>query len=227
MPSVAWHFRCLPATVHCIIILGFFCIAFGELHRLHSNNHESDVKHVGLARLIVQWVVALCMVLLQTLACAYPIRLCWATFWTTRAIAILVDRRGPVATKKTIGAAHVILLPAFKETQDTLRKTLDVLASHRAAERHYNVYLAMEESDPNAETLATMLAISFGTKFHSIQYTIHPKGLVGEAQGKSSNVSWAAKVVENNYAGRPLSDNVIITVMDGEFIDLYSAFSRD
>jgi hypothetical protein len=115
-------------------------------------------------------------------------------------------------------------------TRDTLR----VLGSHPQAEAFYDVrsltcfnysfdltyyslqvYLAMEGAEAGSPAKATLLIMEFKQKFRNMHFTIHPKGIPGEAQGKSSNVSWAAKHVCNQY---PLSDerkNVIVTVMDG------------
>ena len=75
----------------------------------------------------------------------------------------------------------------------------------------------MEERDPNGITVAEGLVQLFASKFRDMQYTVHPTGLPGEAPGKSSNVSWAAKRVQDKYL--KLSDwlSVLITVMDSKY----------
>ena len=72
----------------------------------------------------------------------------------------------------------------------------------------------MEERDPNAVKVAQSLIQLFIGKFRDIQYTMHPAEIPGEAPGKSSNVSWAAKAIEQKYIKRPEWSDVLITVMD-------------
>lgn len=74
----------------------------------------------------------------------------------------------------------------------------------------------MEERDPNALATATSLASLFQSKFRDLQFTLHPSDIQGEAPGKSSNVSWAAKAVEKKYIDRADWTDVLITVMDSE-----------
>lgn len=76
------------------------------------------------------------------------------------------------------------------------------------------IFLAMEERDPNGVNVAQNLIQLFSGKFREIQFTIHPAGLPGEAPGKSSNVSWAGKEIEQKYMNGPDWSSVLITVMD-------------
>ena len=75
----------------------------------------------------------------------------------------------------------------------------------------------MEERDSNGVTVAQNLMQLFSTKFREMQYTVHPAGLPGEAPGKSSNVSWAAKQIERKYLNTPDWTSVLVTVMDSEW----------
>lgn len=75
----------------------------------------------------------------------------------------------------------------------------------------------MEERDSNGVKTAQQLINTFGDRFMSMQYTVHPAGIPGEAPGKSSNVSWAAKEVEKAYSGQPEWKNVLVTVMDSAY----------
>ncbi|KAJ3385008.1 hypothetical protein HDU84_002500 [Entophlyctis sp. JEL0112] len=105
---------------------------------------------------------------------------------------------------------HVIIIPNYCETTDTLCETLDVLASHRRALTQYRVIaamiyiacvsydilqvcLAMEESEKGCVTKAQMLLKVYSDSFFDITYTVHPANLPGEIRGKSSNVAWAAR----------------------------------
>ncbi|KAJ3344180.1 hypothetical protein HDU83_005309 [Entophlyctis luteolus] len=114
---------------------------------------------------------------------------------------------------------HVIIIPGFKESEDTWCETLDVLASHSRAVSHYKVCLAMEQADDKAEQMAMMLVSRYIDCFLQVVYTIHPKGLEGETAGKHSNVSWAARQMTRKSKSVK-SD--IITVMDCD-----TAFAED
>ena len=88
------------------------------------------------------------------------------------------------------------------------------------------IFLAMEERDPNGANVAQNLIQLFSGKFHEMQYTVHPSGLPGEAPGKSSNVSWAAKQVERKYLNDPDWASVLVTVMDSQCSEESSMKSR-
>jgi hypothetical protein len=134
--------------------------------------------------------------------------------------------------KKSDSVTLVVVLPSYKEEAEILESSLRVLASHTLARASYDVgrilgttvwprrltnqqiFLAMEERDPNGGNVAQNLIRLFSGKFRDMQYTIHPAGLPGEAPGKSSNVSWAAKQIEQKYLNNPNWTSVLVTVMD-------------
>lgn len=74
----------------------------------------------------------------------------------------------------------------------------------------------MEEKDPDARKSAITLINAFPKAFRSIRFTVHPAGVNGESQGKSSNISWAAKQASSNYREGKERRNCVLTVMDGE-----------
>lgn len=76
----------------------------------------------------------------------------------------------------------------------------------------------MEQRDPEGESTATALILSFATSFRNISYTLHPSDISGEVAGKSSNVSWAARQLSHNYVDSESRKNCIITVMDCELL---------
>lgn len=73
----------------------------------------------------------------------------------------------------------------------------------------------MEEKDPSAAQVASSLINTFRKKFLNIQHAVHPTGLPGEAQGKSSNISWAARKASEKYRVNPKRTDTILTVVDG------------
>jgi len=77
------------------------------------------------------------------------------------------------------------------------------------------VYLAIEEKEAEATSKASALVEIFRGCFRKINYARHPSNLPGEAQGKSSNVSWTAKELSKQYMDGDSRNDVIITIMDG------------
>lgn len=72
----------------------------------------------------------------------------------------------------------------------------------------------MEAGESGASSKAAVLIKEFADQFREIEYTLHPSDLPGEAQGKSSNLCWAAKHVSGKYLGGHMKRNVIVTVID-------------
>lgn len=72
----------------------------------------------------------------------------------------------------------------------------------------------MEQRDPDGESVATTLIMSFASSFRNISFTLHPGDITAEVAGKSSNVSWAARQMSHNYADTESRKNCIVTVMD-------------
>ncbi|OAA68472.1 hypothetical protein SPI_00667 [Niveomyces insectorum RCEF 264] len=108
---------------------------------------------------------------------------------------------------------HAVIIPNYKEEMDTLRETLDVLASHPQARKSYDIYLAMEQRENNAELKAMSLIAEFVRKFRSIDFTLHPSDLPNECPGKGSNVDWAARKLSEKYPTARRKD-VIVTGID-------------
>ena len=79
------------------------------------------------------------------------------------------------------------------------------------------IYLAMEEKEDKSAFKAQNLITAFEESFYKMSYTIHPAGIPGEAQGKSSNESWAGKQACKDYPDAALKQNIIMTTMDGQW----------
>jgi hypothetical protein len=110
---------------------------------------------------------------------------------------------------------HAIVIPNYKEENETLRETLEVLASHPQARNTYDVYLAMEQRESNADTKALRFINEFQKKFRSIDFTIHPSDIPGELAGKGSNMAWAARKLSEKYSIGQRKD-VIVTGIDAD-----------
>ncbi|KAK4164258.1 glycosyl transferase family group 2-domain-containing protein [Cladorrhinum sp. PSN259] len=110
---------------------------------------------------------------------------------------------------------HAIVIPNYKEETDTLRETLEVLACHHQARTTYDVYLAMEQREQNAELKASRLINEFSKKFRFIDFTMHPSDIPGELAGKGSNMAWAARKLSERYLIGQRKD-VIVTGIDAD-----------
>ncbi|KAJ3071854.1 hypothetical protein HDU98_004704 [Podochytrium sp. JEL0797] len=95
---------------------------------------------------------------------------------------------------------HVIVIPNYKESIETLTETLDVLASHELARSNYKVCLAMEETEDKCEAKALVLLSEYAASFHTLTFTVHPKNLPGEIRGKSSNTNWACTQLYHRFS---------------------------
>lgn len=72
----------------------------------------------------------------------------------------------------------------------------------------------MEQRENNVELKAMSLVSEFVKKFRSIDFTLHPSDIPGEAPGKGSNVAWAARKLSEKYS-MSIRKDVIITGIDG------------
>ena len=93
---------------------------------------------------------------------------------------------------------HVVLIPNYKESVPTLRRTLESLAAQDVAAQIF-VVLAMEARESGAEEKALQLLNEFQGQFGDLRYTLHPAGIPGEVVGKSSNEAWAARTAQRVY----------------------------
>jgi hypothetical protein len=82
--------------------------------------------------------------------------------------------------------------------------------------RCIKVYLGMELREAGGESKALSLIQHFIKKFRSIDYTLHPGDIPGEAAGKGSNLAWAARKLSSKYT-MSARKNVIVTGIDGTF----------
>ncbi|KFY94455.1 hypothetical protein V500_03243 [Pseudogymnoascus sp. VKM F-4518 (FW-2643)] len=110
---------------------------------------------------------------------------------------------------------HAIVIPNYNEELDTLKETLEVLASHPQARYSYDIYLGMEQREINGESKAKGIIKEFVQKFRSIDYTLHPADIPGEAAGKGSNMGWATRKLSAKYS-MAVRKKVIVTGIDAD-----------
>ncbi|KAK6718071.1 hypothetical protein SNK03_001220 [Fusarium graminearum] len=81
----------------------------------------------------------------------------------------------------------------------------------------------MEQRENTAETKALGLIQEFVKKFRSVDFTLHPSDIPGEAAGKGSNIGWAARKLSEKYSSS-IRGNVIVTGIDGIWIPFLGSF---
>lgn len=74
----------------------------------------------------------------------------------------------------------------------------------------------MEQAEARCKAKAAVLVKQFKEQFRDIVVTVHPSGIPGEAQGKSSNLCWAAGYLKGKYELEKPRRSVVVTVIDGK-----------
>ncbi len=88
---------------------------------------------------------------------------------------------------------HIILILIANEPKETYERTLEALAKQTFLLKNIVPVLATEERYPDGEKNCKELRAKWKDVFGEILITVHPKDIVGEIKGKSSNENWAAR----------------------------------
>ena len=92
---------------------------------------------------------------------------------------------------------HLVIVPTYRESDEILAETLHCLVARRLPLERIAVVLAFEERDPDAAgTRRAPERSASRAAFGHLLVTLHPD-LPGEVKGKSSNLAWAARRVED------------------------------
>ncbi|HET6316016.1 MAG TPA: glycosyltransferase family 2 protein, partial [Chloroflexota bacterium] len=112
---------------------------------------------------------------------------------------------------------HVVIVPTYRESDAVLAETLECLARQTLPLERVAVVLAFEERDLEAPARAARLSDRFAPRFAQWLVTMHPD-VPGEVKGKSSNLAWAARRVEDELVatGRLDARNLLVTVCDAD-----------
>ncbi|MBV9543662.1 MAG: glycosyltransferase family 2 protein [Chloroflexi bacterium] len=112
---------------------------------------------------------------------------------------------------------HLVIIPTYKESEELLAETLECLAQQTIGLERIAVVLAFEQRDESAPIRAAALTERFAWRFGEWLVTQHPD-LPGEVKGKSSNLAWAARRVEEELMGSDRLDpkHLVVTVCDAD-----------
>ncbi|MBV9577632.1 MAG: glycosyltransferase family 2 protein, partial [Chloroflexi bacterium] len=112
---------------------------------------------------------------------------------------------------------HLVLLPTYGESEDIVADALHYLTLQDVPLDRVSVVLAFEERDPQAPLRAQRLSARFAPLFAHLLLTFHPDQ-DGEVRGKSANLTWAARRVQEQLIDTGLLDpeHLIVTVCDAD-----------
>ena len=112
---------------------------------------------------------------------------------------------------------HLVIVPTYGESDEILSETLGCLVRQTAPAERISVVMAFEERDAEAPARAARLTRRFARRFGHWLVTMHPD-LPGEVKGKSSNLAWAARAVQEELiaTGELDARNLLVTVCDAD-----------
>lgn len=115
---------------------------------------------------------------------------------------------------------HAVVIPTYQEPLSTLERTLSALSRQSFPTKRIAVILSFEEREgKTAKEKAEKLIKKFGHVFGYLLITYHPD-IEGEVKGKSSNTSWAAKIIKKKLVdevGIPI-EYITITSEDADAV---------
>lgn len=130
---------------------------------------------------------------------------------------------------------HLILLPFYKESEKTIKATIESIYKSNYPKDKIIIVLAAEErayqaanSEYNALKIAQKIQEEFSDKFFKFLITIHPKNIFGEIPGKGSNIAWAAKKTKEEIIDslKIPYDKIIVSAFDIDTIVYPDYFAR-
>jgi len=112
---------------------------------------------------------------------------------------------------------HLVIVPTYRESDAILIETIECIRRQTVVPERIAVVLAFEERDPEASERAERLSRRFADVFGNWLVTMHPD-LPGEVKGKSSNLHWAARHVQDELiaSGHLDARNLLVTVCDAD-----------
>jgi cellulose synthase/poly-beta-1,6-N-acetylglucosamine synthase-like glycosyltransferase len=129
----------------------------------------------------------------------------------------VVDWSKMLANLKYEHVYHLVLLPFYKEDTGVIEKCIEsLLASNYNKKRMLVVLAAEARVGEQARLVASLMSERFGAKFGAFLTTIHPYGVVGEMNGKGSNISYAIEEARNKILNEkkiPYED-VVVSAFD-------------
>lgn len=160
---------------------------------------------------VLSWGTLIGVVLLSMYAptiAAYLI-IAFAVFWLLKTIYLSIHLRhnwrrlkynqaldwtNKLAHIKHEHVWHLIILPYYKESYETVTASVEALANADGDPKRRILVLACEErAGEDGRAVAERVHAAFGDRFAHCMTTVHPANVPGEMPGKGSNISYAAE----------------------------------
>lgn len=146
------------------------------------------------------------------------------TFMTLRAVNMvrlgmrivgMVKRYGrtfDAGTTTPLTWRHAIVIPIYKESIETIGKTIANLAAHRAAKSNFVILCAHEKNDPDHDEKFRRMHERYAAEFLGFEKSVHVVG-PHECPGKAPNVNCAVRQFAASQP-RETYATTMITVID-------------
>jgi hypothetical protein len=171
---------------------------------------------IGIVAFFLYWLIRSCAVAVSCVIGLRRIRKWEGTNWVAKYCARLSADPG---VREWSWPRHMVIIPNYKESNESLARTLESLANQANAGQLV-IVMAMEAREADARAKAASLVMRFANRFADMFATYHPYGLPSETPGKGSNEAWAAReahirLVEN--AGDDI-DRYTVTSCDADAV---------
>lgn len=122
---------------------------------------------------------------------------------------------------------HLVIFPAYKESYDVVKPSLEALANERYPKNNFIVVFAIEErAGEEARQLAKKIEAEYKNKFGKFIITIHPKDIEGELAGKGSNIAYAGRQAQKLIDELKIPyENIIVSAFDIDTIIHHGYFA--
>jgi hypothetical protein len=114
---------------------------------------------------------------------------------------------------------HVVMLPFYKESYQTMRSSVDACARANFPKKKMIIILGVEErAGAEALKIAEKIKEEYQDVFYQFMVSLHPGDIVGEIKGKGSNANWMATKVLKPYIDQAKIpyENILVSIFDGD-----------
>ncbi len=112
---------------------------------------------------------------------------------------------------------HLVILPFYKESFEIVETNIKSLLAARGNKKKMAVVLAVEaRAGAEALSVAEKIRTLYGREFGYFLVTVHPSGVLGEMDGKGSNIAYAAEEARKQIldANGIQYEDVLVSALD-------------
>lgn len=111
---------------------------------------------------------------------------------------------------------HLVIFPAYKESYEVIKPSLDALVNERYPKDNFIVVFAVEErAGDYAKDISKRIEEEYRDKFGHFLVSVHPGSLEGEIPGKGSNIAYAGRQAKKLIDDLKIPyENVVVSAFD-------------